>query len=209
MNKSVFSALYTYLSDLSIIHGNELVFSNKFHLLVFLTLSSRAKEKTAYDLSNKLISKYPTIESFIKVDLIEIRKIIKSIGFYKVKSERLIAFVNIVKTSYNLKFIKSYKDLLKIPGIGDKGAKKFLTLTSKDEFFLMDTHVKRVLLRLGFNDKNIKEICFGNRFNLNISDITFFSNNISNFGKKICTYKKPRCFTCKMERICQFSVIER
>ena len=138
-----------------------------------------------------------------------IRDSIKSIGFYKVKSERLIAFVNIVKTSYNLKFIKSYKDLLKIPGIGDKGAKKFLTLTSKDEFFLMDTHVKRVLLRLGFNDKNMKEICFGNRFNLNISDITFFSNNISNFGKKICTYKKPRCFTCKMERICQFSVIER
>ncbi|MFL2641444.1 MAG: endonuclease III domain-containing protein [Thermodesulfobacteriota bacterium] len=209
MNKSVFSALYTYLSDLSIIHVDELVFRDKFHLLVFLILSSRAKEKVAYDLSKKLISKYSTIESFIKVDLIEIRKIIKSIGFYKVKSERLIAFVNIVKTSYNLKFIKSYKDLLKIPGIGDKGAKKFLTLTSKVEFFLMDTHVKRVLLRLGFNDKNIKEICFGNRFNLNISDITFFSNNISNFGKKICTYKKPRCFTCKMEKICQFSLIER
>ena len=84
---------------MSVIYEDELVFRDNFHLLVFLILSSRAKEKTAYDLSKKLISKYPTIESFIKVDLIEIRKIIKSIGFYKVKSERLIAFVNIVKTS--------------------------------------------------------------------------------------------------------------
>ena len=82
-------------------------------------------------------------------------------------------------------------------------------LTEKEKFFLIDTHLTRVLTRLGFSTKYISSIESKLTSDLGISRVTHFSNLISNFGKYLCLSRKPKCSECNLVRICQFRFIER
>ena len=210
MNNSNLLDLYNYLASLAEVEVQNFLFENNFHLLVFLILSSRALEETAYKLSCALIKEFVTPESLSNASLDKIEQCIKPIGFYKIKAERLSVFSRLFKYLNKCDSISSYEDLISIPGIGQKGAKKFLSLTTeKEKFFLIDTHLSRVLTRLGFSTKYISAIESKLASDLGISRVTHFSNLISNFGKYLCLSRKPKCSECNLVRICQFRFIER
>jgi len=209
LDKSSFFTFSKYISSNPKLKVADLVFFDNFHLIVFLILSPRAREDTAYRLSKQILNNYPIIELLAKADFNIIKEIIRPIGFYNVKAKRLVSFCTMIKSTIKLNSINTYESLMEIPGVGEKAAKKFLTLTSDVQFFLFDSHVIRVFSRLGFSNELIKSIESMKAKDLHVKNITDFSNQISNFGKHVCTSKNPQCFNCELLRICQFGFIER
>ena len=107
MDKSSFFTFSKYISSNPKLKVADLVFFDNFHLIVFLILSPRAREDTAYRLSKQILNNYPIIELLAKADFNIIKEIIRPIGFYNVKAKRLVSFCTMIKSTIKLNSINT------------------------------------------------------------------------------------------------------
>ena len=112
--------------------------------------------KTVIPYYNKWMNSFPSIEELSKSTLTKVLKNWECLGYYK-RAE------NIYKTSQILSrnnFIIpiSYKELLKLPGIGDYTASAILSIAYNKKYASIDGNLKRVLTRLFKISKNKQTI---------------------------------------------------
>ena len=88
----------------------------------------------------------------------EVKELIKSCNFFNNKAKNLIEMAKIVEKEYNGTIPKTHKELIKLPGVGNKTANVFLIELKGENKMAVDTHVFRVVHRLGITDaKNVIE----------------------------------------------------
>ena len=202
--------------DISNLHENlnfifhdsldELVYESDFELLVKLILSPRANENIVNKIGNLLVSKFPNIKDLYNANLTSIEKIVRPIGYYHQKSLRLKSASDLIISKFEGHIPKKYSDLIQIPGIGDKCAKKYLSLINKAHFIIIDAHLIRVLTRLDLISSDFSHTQIENfiKSNLKNSNYTDFSNLLNLFGKRLCKSRKPQCIKCPFKNFCNF-----
>ncbi|MDA9747772.1 hypothetical protein N9V18_01415 [bacterium] len=202
--------------DISNLHENlnfifhdsldELVYESDFELLVKLILSPRANENIVNKIGNLLVSKFPNIKDLYNANLTSIEKIVKPIGYYHQKSLRLKSASDLIISKFEGHIPKKYSDLIQIPGIGDKCAKKYLSLINKAHFIIIDAHLIRVLTRLDLISSDFSHTQIENfiKSNLKNTNYTDFSNLLNLFGKRLCKSRKPQCIKCPFKNFCNF-----
>ena len=190
----------------SLIYKEDFLFKSKFELLVKLILSSRASGFSANKIGDRVVANFPNLSSLSKAHESDLQNLIHDIGFFKQKTQRLISASKFICKNYNSNIPEDYSSLIKIPGMGDKSSKKFLTLIKKNNFIMVDTHMTRVLNRIGFinQNQNNKLIEYIISNNIPEKNHTNFSNLFSFFGKSICKAKKPKCHLCSFKNFCNF-----
>ncbi|NSW95963.1 hypothetical protein CL637_000245 [bacterium] len=181
--------------DISNLHENlnfifhdsldELVYESDFELLVKLILSPRANENIVNKIGNLLVSKFPNIKDLYNANLTSIEKIVRPIGYYHQKSLRLKSASDLIISKFEGHIPKKYSDLIQIPGIGDKCAKKYLSLINKAHYIIIDAHLIRVLTRLDLISSDFSYTQIENfiKSNLKNSNYTDFSNLLNLFGR--------------------------
>ncbi len=87
----------------------------------------------------------------------DIEKLIKDVGFYRVKSGRIIEISRILLGEYGGKVPDNIDDLLKLPGVGRKTANCVLTYAFRKDAIAVDTHVHRISNRLCLVTTNAPE----------------------------------------------------
>ena len=202
--------------DISNLHENlnfifhdsldELVYESDFELLVKLILSPRANENIVNKIGNLLVSKFPNINDLYNANLTSIEKIVRPIGYYHQKSLRLKSASDLIISKFEGHIPKKYSDLIQIPGIGDKCAKKYLSLINKAHYIIIDAHLIRVLTRLDLISSDFSHTQIENfiKSNLKNSNYTDFSNLLNLFGKRLCKSRKPQCIKCPFKNFCNF-----
>ena len=202
--------------DISNLHENlnfifhdsldELVYESDFELLVKLILSPRANENIVNKIGNLLVSKFPNIKDLYNANLTSIEKIVRPIGYYHQKSLRLKSASDLIISKFEGHIPKKYSDLIQIPGIGDKCAKKYLSLINKAHYIIIDAHLIRVLTRLDLISSDFSYTQIENfiKSNLKNSNYTDFSNLLNLFGKRFCKSRKPQCIKCPFKNFCNF-----
>ena len=202
--------------DISNLHENlnfifhdsldELVYESDFELLVKLILSPRANENIVNKIGNLLVSKFPNIKDLYNANLTSIEKIVRPIGYYHQKSLRLKSASDLIISKFEGHIPKKYSDLIQIPGIGDKCAKKYLSLINKAHFIIIDAHLIRVLTRLDLISSDFSHTQIENfiKSNLKNTNYTDFSNLLNLFGKRLCKSRKPQCIKCPFKNFCNF-----
>jgi endonuclease-3 len=93
-----------------------------FSILIGTILSARTKDENTAKVVKKLFSKYKSPQELAKAKIKNVEKIIKSIGFYHVKSKRIIDVASIISSEYKGKVPNDFEELLKLPGVGRKTA---------------------------------------------------------------------------------------
>ena len=202
--------------DISNLHENlnfifhdsldDLVYESDFELLVKLILSPRANENIVNKIGNLLVSKFPNIKDLYNANLTSIEKIVRPIGYYHQKSLRLKSASDLIISKFEGHIPKKYSDLIQIPGIGDKCAKKYLSLINKAHFIIIDAHLIRVLTRLDLISSDFSHTQIENfiKSNLKNTNYTDFSNLLNLFGKRLCKSRKPQCIKCPFKNFCNF-----
>ncbi len=202
--------------DISNLHENlnfifhdsldELVYESDFELLVKLILSPRDNENIVNKIGNLLVSKFPNINDLYNANLTSIEKIVRPIGYYHQKSLRLKSASDLIISKFEGHIPKKYSDLIQIPGIGDKCAKKYLSLINKAHYIIIDAHLIRVLTRLDLISSDFSHTQIENfiKSNLKNSNYTDFSNLLNLFGKRLCKSRKPQCIKCPFKNFCNF-----
>jgi endonuclease-3 len=181
-----------------------LKYSNPFELLIATILSAQCTDVRVNEVTRTLFRKYKTPQDYLKTTQEELEKNIYSTGFYKNKAKNIKKLSEILINNFNSKVPDSMVDLTMLPGVARKTANVVLSVAfGKNEGIAVDTHVKRLSLRLGFTantdpDKIEKDLMSKvSKREWGILTLLFIQH-----GRKICTAKKPLCKGCILNKLC-------
>ncbi|QCT94309.1 endonuclease III [Caminibacter mediatlanticus TB-2] len=180
----------------------ELNYKNDYELLVAIILSAQCTDKRVNMVTPKLFEKYPNIDSLACADVEEVKECIKSCNFYNNKAKNLVAMAKIVKDTFNSKIPHEHKELIKLPGVGNKTANVFLIELDGANRMAVDTHVFRVVHRLGITDARSVKETEKDLVEAFKTDLNELHQAFVLFGRYICTAKNPKCEKCFVSDFC-------
>ncbi len=176
-----------------------------FSILIGTILSARTKDEATTKAVKALFLKYKNPKELAKAKIKDVEKIIKSIGFYHVKSKRIIEVAKIIDKKYKGKVPDDLDTLVELPGVGRKTANCVLVYAFEKPAIPVDIHVHRISNRLGLVDtKNPEETeqelmkKIQKKYWIDIND-TFVM-----YGQNICKPISPMCNVCKIKKSCQY-----
>jgi endonuclease-3 len=180
----------------------ELNYKNEYELLVAIILSAQCTDKRVNMITPALFEKYPDIESLACADVEDVKELIKSCNFFNNKAKNLVSMAKIIQEKFNGKIPNTHQELIKLPGVGNKTANVFLIELQGENRMAVDTHVFRVVHRLGITDaKDVieteKDLIKAFKTDLNELHQAFVL-----FGRYICTAKNPKCEKCFVTDFC-------
>ena len=176
-----------------------------FSILIGTILSARTKDENTTKVIKVLFSRYKNPEELANAKIKDVEKIIKSIGFYHVKSRRIIEVAKIINREYKGKVPDDLDALVQLPGVGRKTANCVLVYAFEKPAIPVDIHVHRISNRLGLvNTKNPEETeqelmkKIQKKYWIDIND-TFVM-----YGQNICKPVAPMCNICKIKKNCNY-----
>jgi len=176
-----------------------------FSILIGTILSARTKDENTAKVVKKLFSRYKTPKALAKAKVRDVEKLIKSIGFYHVKTKRIIQVASIIDSQYKGKVPENFEKLIELPGVGRKTANCVLVYAFDTPAIPVDTHVHRISNRLGLVDTKMPEETemelrkkIPKKYWLQIND-TFVM-----YGQNICKPISPMCDICKIKTKCNY-----
>ncbi len=176
-----------------------------FSILIGTILSARTKDETTTKAVKALFLKYKNPEDLANAKIKDVEKIIRSIGFFHVKSKRIIEVAKIIHERYKDKVPEDLDTLVQLPGVGRKTANCVLVYAFEKPAIPVDIHVHRISNRLGLvNTKNPEETeqelmkKIDKKYWIDIND-TFVM-----YGQNICKPISPMCDVCKIKKSCKY-----
>ena len=176
-----------------------------FSILIGTILSARTKDETTTKAVKALFLKYKNPKELANAKIKDVEKIIRSIGFFHVKSKRIVEVAKIIHKKYKDKVPEDLDTLVQLPGVGRKTANCVLVYAFEKPAIPVDIHVHRISNRLGLVDtKNPEETeqelmsKIDKKYWIDIND-TFVM-----YGQNICKPISPMCDVCKIKKSCKY-----
>ncbi len=177
-----------------------------FQLLIATILSAQSTDAQINKVTPKLFERFPDARSMSKASIRELERIIKSSGFYHVKSRRIRDVSRKIMDETNGAVPDAMEDLTKLPGVGRKTANIVLSAGfDKIEGIAVDTHVFRVSRRVGMTNAKTPE-----KVEQDLMKITpkkywpRLTMLLIFHGRRICKAKKPLCEKCVLSPRCLY-----
>lgn len=173
-----------------------------YRFLITVMLSASTTDRQAEKAAAALFSVFPDAASVAEADVKEIERLIHPAGLSKTKAPNIKAVSAYIAANG---LPSDEKDLLKLPGIGEKTAACYAVDVLGKNAVIADTHFVRTAKRLGFTDtddrtKSAKEI----RERFDESEWAFLSMAVNKLGRDFC-HPRPDCRSCFLSSICPSS----
>ena len=181
-----------------------LKYSNQFELLVAVILSAQCTDKKVNEVTEKLFKKYHTLNEYVRASRKEFEKDIYQTGFYRAKTKNILAAARLVKERFGGKLPKTMEEIIRIPGVARKTGNIVLgNAYGVVEGVAVDTHVKRISLRLGLTKEENTDMIEQDLMKLFPKREWFtLTYRIIDHGRALCTAKDPRCDLCPLRALC-------
>ena len=177
--------------------------SDPFKILVATVLSLRTKDEVTAKAAERLFQVADTPEKLLKLEEDEIASLIYPVGFYRRKAKNLKEIAKILIEKYGGKVPDDLEELLKLPGVGRKTANLVVTLGYGKPGICVDTHVHRIMNRLGYvKTKTPEETEFALREKLPKEFWIEINDLLVSLGQHICHPTSPKCSQCPVEPYC-------
>ena len=152
------------------------------------------------------IQKWPTVDQLCKSDLSEVLHLWSGLGYYS-RARNLHLSSSLISSKYNNSLPSTESELLKLPGIGSYTAAAIMAIAFNKRAVVVDGNIKRVVSRLFFLEKPIKENYkeiwdFTNLITPNIR-VGDFVQSLMDLGSEVCTPARPKCDQCPVINNCQ------
>lgn len=174
-----------------------------YYLLISTVLSQRTRDEVTIPTTQKLFSVFDTPQKMANADVDEIQELIRNVGFYRIKSQRLIEISRMLLDEYDGIVPDDIDELIKLPGVGRKTANCVLTYAFDKDAIAVDTHVHRISNRMG-----VVKTATPEETEIELEKVTEkemwkdINGLMVLFGKSICRPVSPKCDKCIMNDIC-------
>ena len=157
--------------------------------------------KTVIPYFNNFVKKVPSLKALSRIKEKRILKLWEGLGYYT-RAKNLYKTSKILIKKYDGKIPSSFAKLKELPGIGNYTANILLAMIYNQPRIALDGNVKRLLNRL---------------YNVNVDDGANlfktkrngdFAEALMEFGALVCKPKDPRCYECKIKKMCAYNASE-
>ena len=129
---------------------------NKFTLLVSVALSAQTTDVNVNNATKNIYPKYNKPEHFVKLGRKKIEKLVKSLGFFRMKAKSVYLLSKQLIEKHGGKVPQTFEELEKLQGVGHKTASVVMSQGFGVPAFPVDTHIHRLAQRWGLtNGKNV------------------------------------------------------
>lgn len=196
------------LNYLDLLYANpkcELDYKKDYELLIATVLSAQCTDKRVNMVTKELWKSYD-IYSLSKAKNKEIEKIIRSVGSYTKKASYLIEISKSLVNDYNGSVPNNREYLENLPGVGRKTCNVVLSNLYNVPAIAVDTHVKRVSVRLGLASSKDDVLEIEKKLMKKIPKERWskFHHQMVLFGRYKCMAKNPLCEECKLKEYCKY-----
>lgn len=206
-NNNDIEYIYEKLSSLYPNYSNKKpkakIYSKAYTSLIGVMLSAQSQDKRTAIACNQLFALATTPEDMIKLSQEEIIEAIKPAGLFNAKSKNILATSKMLLERFNGKVPKTQKELMSLPGVGRKSSDIVMRFVFGEPHIAVDTHVFRMLWRLGWADS----------LDEGKASITVNTTTPSKYkygahmwlithAKKVCKSRSPKCDPCVISAAC-------
>jgi endonuclease III len=183
-------------------------------VLIATKLSQNTTDRTSYIAFTNLKNNFKDWEDVMNSPISKIKKSIKVCGLANTKAANIKEMLNLMYKKYgnlSLNYLRKltdkevYDELLQYKGLGNKTISCVLAFGIGREVFPVDTHIHRILNRIGAVDTNTPDETF--RLSAKLipgKDKISFHTNLIRFGRNVCKAINPKCFECCIEDLCSY-----
>lgn len=176
-----------------------------FKILIGTILSARTRDENTTKVIRKLFTRFRTPHDIASADIEEIKRLIRSIGFYNVKAERIKQVSQIIMSRFDGQVPDDIDSLLGLPGVGRKTANCVLVYAFNKPAIPVDVHVHRISNRLGVvNTKTVKQTEIELNRIVNRQLWTRVNNTFVMYGQNVCLPIRPKCEICDLKGMCKY-----
>jgi endonuclease-3 len=184
----------------------ELAHRDPFQLLIATILSAQTTDRSVNSITPELFSRYPTAADLAAADPAVVQELIKTTGFFRLKTGRIIAASRKLVELFGGVVPGNIEDLVQLPGIGRKTANVILGVGFGVPGFAVDTHVKRLTNRLKLVStkdpvKIERQVCSI----VPKEEWTGLSLRLILHGRRVCIARRPSCEECILNDFCPSS----
>ena len=135
-----------------------LVHKDPFTLLIAVLLSAQCTDERVNKITPRLFAQADNPFDMVKMEVDEIRDIIKPCGLSPRKSKAIYELSQLLIDQYKGNVPKSFEQLEELPGVGHKTASVVMSQAFGVPAFPVDTHIHRLAYRWGLtNGKNVEQ----------------------------------------------------
>ena len=177
----------------------ELHFANPYETLIATILSAQCTDKRVNMVTARLVPQYPDAFAMAKLEPEELEPLIKECGLYHNKAKNIVAASRALVAQYNGVVPSTRKELMALPGVGQKTAGVVLLAAFGDAQIPVDTHVFRVSRRIGLANANTPEKVEEQLRGLLDRGIWSLGHHLIIWhGRRCCHARKPECDRCPL-----------
>ena len=186
--------------------GCELDFEDPFQLLVVTVLSAQTTDRRVNAISPALFAAFPDAYALAAADRAEVEELVRPSGFFRAKTDSLLALSADLVERYDGKVPGNLKDLVTLRGVGRKTANVVLGNAFDVPGLTVDTHFARLVRRFEWVPEDIArdpvktEHAVGALFPR--KDWTMLSHRLIWHGRRRCHARKPACGACPVAHWC-------
>ncbi len=180
-----------------------LEYHSEFELLVAVILSAQCTDARVNMTTPALFAKYPTPEKLARAKPADVEKIIKSCGFFRMKTKNIIACARDLVERFGGRVPHEREELESLAGVGRKTASVVMAAAFNEAALAVDTHVFRVSHRLGLTtgttprkvEEDVTKLVAQNKW----GDASHW---LILHGRQICKAPTPLCDRCPVDHLC-------
>ncbi len=180
-----------------------LKYRTPFQLLISTILSAQCTDKQVNEVTKTLFKKYKKPEDYINAPIAELEGDIRPTGFFRNKAKSVKGCSQGLLDLYGGGVPSTMDEMLKLPGVGRKTANCVLGAAFDIPGIVVDTHVKRLSIRMGLSEnhdpdkieKDVEKL-------LPKESWRRFSDILIYHGRAVCKARKPDHDGCPVFNLC-------
>lgn len=181
----------------------ELDFRTPLELLVATVLSAQTTDVRVNQVTPVLFARYPDAAALAGADRAELEELLRPTGFFRAKTASVVGLAQALVERHDGEVPRRMADLVALPGVGRKTANVVLGNAFGVPGLPVDTHVGRVVRRLGLTadeDPVVVEaqLCAM----VEKREWTMFSHRLIFHGRRTCHARRPACGACPLATLC-------
>ena len=181
-----------------------LEYQDPLQLLIATRLSAQCTDARVNMVTPALFARFPTLEAFCQGTEEEIGELIRSCGFYKIKSKDILAACKMIRDEFGGRVPDTIEDLTRHPGVGRKTANLIVGDIYGKPAVVTDTHCIRIAGRLGLTKNTVPvKVEDDLRAVLPPEESNDFCHRLVLHGRAVCTARKALCDNCCMASFCK------
>jgi endonuclease-3 len=179
------------------------IYSKAYTSLIGVMLSAQSQDKRTAVACRQLFALADTPEDMLKLSQEEIIEAIKPAGLFNAKSKNILATSKMLLGEFNGRVPSTQKELMTLPGVGRKSSDIVMRFVFGEPHIAVDTHVFRMLWRLGWVD-NLDE----GKASITVNDTTPSKYKygahmwLITHAKLVCKSRTPLCEQCVISAAC-------